>query len=244
MNEKTELDTTQSAGDIMAEGTQRALKKIVIFLGILVYLAGVVYAEVHGFSVLSKGVDPDFIVWASLGMVALGVSAIALPLALHVWAFEAMHRIAAFVFYAVDIALLGINSFVDFGVNTNEALPQWAQLYADFVMPATPVIAAVGWSILFLLDPATKASIMAQTLRASIREALSQKIITAAKGENVTEAVNAAARLEVDKSLTDLFGQSAVVTPSKRYEQTSFVPPILEEKAKLEYREPREERKK
>jgi hypothetical protein len=229
MSEKTELDTTQSAGDIMAEGTQRALKKIVILLGVLVYLAGVVYAEVHGLNVLSKGVNPDFLMWAYIGMVALGITAIALPIALHVWCFEPMHRIAAFAFYALDIALLGINSFVDFGVNTNEVLPQWAQLYADFVMPSTPVIAAVGWSVLFLLDPATKALIVAHTLRASIREALSQRIITAAKGENVTEAVNNAARLEVDKSLSDLFGRSAVVIPSKRtYEQEADTP-ILEE---------------
>jgi hypothetical protein len=246
MNEQqnTELEATQSAGDIMAEGAQRALKKIVILLGILVYLSGVIYAEVHGLNVLSKGVNPDFLMWAYIGMVALGVTAVALPLALHVWCFEAMHRIAAFVFYALDIALLGINSFVDFGVNVGEALPQWAQMYADFVMPATPVIAAVGWSVLFLLDPAAKATIMGHTLRASIREALSQRIITAAKGENVSEAVDNAARLEVDRSLTDLFGQRAIVTPPKRYEQTSFVPPILEDKAKLEYRQPREERKK
>jgi hypothetical protein len=244
MNENQNTEPTQTAGDIMAEGAQRALKKIVIFLGILVYLAGIVYAEVHGLSILSKGVNPDFLMWAYIGMVALGVTAVALPLALHVWCFEAMHRIAAFVFYAVDIALLGINSFVDFGVNTGEALPQWAQLYADFVMPATPVIAAVGWSILFLLDPATKALIMGHTLRASIREALSQRIITAARGENVSEAVNNAARLEVDRSLSDLFGQSAVVTPPRKYQQTSFVPPTLEDKAKLEYRQPREERKK
>lgn len=232
-NQNTELDATQSAGDIMAEGAQRALKKIVILLGILVYLSGIVYAEVHGLNVLSKGVNPDFLMWAYVGMVALGVTAIALPLALHVWCFEAMHRIAALVFYVADIALLGINSFVDFGVNTGETLPQWAQLYADFVMPATPVIAAVGWSILFLLDPATKALIMGHTLRASIREALSQRIITAAKSENVTEVVNNAARLEVDKSLSDLFGQSAIVaSPRRTYQQTSFVPAILEEQPK------------
>lgn len=206
-----QAEPTQNVGDIMAEGMRRALKKLVIFLGVLVYLAGVVYAEVHGFSILSKGVDPDFLIWAYVGMVALGISAIALPLALHVWAFEPLHRIATFVFYGLDIALLGINSFVDFGVNTGETLPSWAQLYAGFVMPATPVIAALGWSILFLLDPSTKALILAQTLRASIREALAQRIIQTAKGENVAQAVNDAARAEVDKSLTDLFGKTVVV---------------------------------
>ena len=39
----------------------------------------------------------------------------------------------------------------------------WAQMYADYAMPATPVIAAVGWSLLFLLVPATRAEIQRMT---------------------------------------------------------------------------------
>ena len=202
---------TQSVGDIMQEASQRAIRNLVIFAGILVYLAGVFYAEVHGFSILSKGVNPDFLIWAYVGMIALGISAIALPLALHTWSFEAMHRIATFGFYVLDIALLGINSFVDFGVNTGETLPQWAHIYATYIMPATPVIAAVGWCILFLLDPSARAMILRHTLHASLREALGQQIIEAAKRGEVTNVVSAAARLEVDKTLTDLFGQRAVV---------------------------------
>jgi hypothetical protein len=202
---------TQSVGDIMQESRQRAIRNFVILAGMLVYLAGVVYAEVHGFSILSKGVNPDFLMWAYLGMVALGISAIALPLALHTWTFEAMHRMAAFGFYVLDIALLGINSFVDFGVNTAETLPQWAHIYANYIMPATPVIAAVGWCVLFLLDPSSRAMTLRHTLRESLREALGQQIIEAAKRGEVTQVVNVAARLEVDKTLSDLFGQRAVV---------------------------------
>jgi hypothetical protein len=217
-NEKqeSEVDSTQSVGDIMSDAAQAALKKLVMLAGMAVYIAGVVYAEVHGFSILSKGVNPDMLIWAYLGMVALGISAIALPLALHVWAFDAMHRIATLAFYVLDIALLGTNSFVDFGVNTGETLPQWAQMYKDFIMPATPVIAAVGWCILFLLDPATKALIQKHTLKAAIREALSKQIIESAKSSNVTSAVNAAARVEVDDALSSLFGKKAVIVDRRK----------------------------
>jgi hypothetical protein len=217
-NQVVETDSTQTVGDIMKESTRRAIRTLVILMGVAVYLAGVVYAEVHGFSVLSKGVQPDMLIWAYLGMIALGISAVALPLALHVWTFDAMHRIAAFLFYVVDIALLGVNSFVDFSTNTGETLPQWAQMYADFILPATPVIAAVGWSILFLLDPATKALIQKQTLKASIRESLSQRIIQAAKSGTVNARVDAAAQVEVDEALSSLFGKKAVVIERRRAE--------------------------
>lgn len=219
-DQEVEVDSTQTVGDIMKESTQKAIRTLVILAGVAVYVAGVVYAEVHGFSILSKGVASDFLMWAYVGMVALGITAIALPLALHVWTFGAMHRIAAFIFYALDIGLLGFNSFVDFGVNTGETLPQWAQMYKDYLMPATPVVAALGWSILFLLDPATKALIQKHTLRASIRESLSQQIIQAAKSSNVTGRVNAAARLEVDDALTSLFGTKAVVVERRQQAQT------------------------
>src|SRR3989304_2022492 len=213
-NETQDVETTeesQSVGDIMQEGMQKALKKIVIGAGMLVYVAGIVYAEVHGLNILSKGVNPDFLIWAYIGMVALGISAIALPLALHVWAFEPMHRFATFAFYGVDLAILFINSSVDFNVNTGQQLAGWAKLYLDYILPATPVIAAAGWGVLLLLDPAVKAMILRQTLRASIQEAKASQIVNAAKNSNVTAAVSGAADAEVEQALTDLFGRKVTV---------------------------------
>lgn len=198
----------QSVGNIMQEAKLATMKKLVMLAGIVVYIAGVVYAEVHGFSLLSKGVNPDFLIWAYLGMFALGVTALALPLALHVWTFDATQRITAFAFYAVDIALLGVNSFVDFETNTGQVLASWAQVYADFVLPATPVICAVGWGLLFLLDPAQKLLQIQQTLKAAMQEALAQQIIEAAKGSDVTAEVANAARVAVSNTAKDLFGIS------------------------------------
>jgi len=206
-----ENTTNQSVGDIMSEGTQRALRRIVIGAGMLVYIAGVVYAEVHGFSILSKGVNPDFLVWASIGMVALGISAIALPLALHVWAFESMHRMATYAFYGIDLAILFINSSTDFNVNTGQTLAPWAKMYLDYILPATPVIAAAGWGALLLLDPSVKVSILRQTLRASIQEAKASQIVQSAKNANVTKAVGQAADAEVEQALHDLFGRKVVI---------------------------------
>lgn len=205
-----ETVNTHSVGDIMQEAKLAMMKRLVMLAGIVVYIAGVVYAEVHGFSLLSKGVNPEFLIWAYLGMIALGVSALALPVALHVWTFDATQRIAALAFYGVDIALLGINSFVDFETNTGQALASWAQVYADYILPATPVLCAVGWGLLFLLDPAQKLLQIQQTLKAAMQEALAQQIIEAAKGNDVTEEVKSAAKVAVTKTSRDLFG----ITPA------------------------------
>jgi hypothetical protein len=225
-NSQTTTEAVSNVGEIMKEGTHRALRKIVIGGGILVYVASVVYAEVHGFSILSAGVKEDFVIWATVGMVALGITALALPLALHVWAFEHLHRLATCAFYAVDVVILGINSLVDFNVNTGQQLATWAQIYLDYILPATPVIAGIGWCILLLLDPASKAMILRHTLRESIREAKAQQIMQAANSDNVSEAVREAARAEVDSVLTELFGRKVITM--RQHEAPTTTPQVEE----------------
>ena len=52
--------TKTNVGDMMKNATGGALKAIAIGIGVLVYLVGIAYAEVHGFSILSKGVVQSF----------------------------------------------------------------------------------------------------------------------------------------------------------------------------------------
>lgn len=196
----------ETVGDIMDKSKGEGLKWLVIVGSVIVYAAGVVYAEVHGINMLAKGVAPDFLVWAYVGMIALGITALLLPLALKVWTIEAKHRIAGFLFYAVDLALLGVNTFTDYGNNTGAQLVTWAQIYMDYIMPATPVIAALGWSMLWMLDPDVRDKINRLTLRAAMKQKMAQRVAEAAKGATVTARVNAAAEREVERALTELFG--------------------------------------
>jgi hypothetical protein len=208
-------DRTEPAatvGNILQEGMHKAVKTIVVFMSILIYLAGVIYAEVHGLSMLSKGVNPDFLMWAYIGMMALGFSAIALPLALHFWTFAHLQRIFTFGFYAVDFGLLILNAFLDYAGNTGGQIAGWAQMYLTYIMPATPVLCAIGWSVVWLLDPATKAHVLRQTLRSSIIESKANQVANAAKASAVTQAVNAAAEKEVADALTELFGRPVTMT--------------------------------
>lgn len=220
MNEPTEPTTTEptttepthsdppeeTVGDIMQKASGEGIKFWVIVVSALIYLAGIVYAEVHGLTMLKNGVVPEMRVWATLGMVAAGLSAVLFPIALKVWTIEAKQRLAAYAFYALDFAFLAFNAFTDFSGNTGQTLAPWAQSYVTYILPASPVILSMMWAILWELDPAVKAKILALTLRAAMREKMSRKVADAAKGQNVTAVVNAAAEREVQRALTELFG--------------------------------------
>ena len=69
----------ETVGDIMKKSGSDAIKFWVIVVSAVVYLAGIVYAEVHGLTMLSKGVAADMKLWAQMGMVAAGISAVILP---------------------------------------------------------------------------------------------------------------------------------------------------------------------
>lgn len=197
----------ETVGDIMQKSGSEALKWVVIVLSAGVYLAGIVYAEVHGLTMLQKGVAPEMRFWAGAGMVAAGVSAILYPIALKSWAIEAKHRIATTAFYVLDFAFLAFNAFTDFNTNAGQQLAPWAMTYTTYILPASPVIVAAMWAILWELDPAVKQKVLALTLRMAMREKMARKVADAAKGQNVSAVVNAAAEREVERALTELFGQ-------------------------------------
>lgn len=186
--------SSENIGDIMSEGRNRALKALAIFAGILVYLGMIVYSGIHNYSLMTAGVPPDLLIWAVVGVIALEITAVALPIALHWWTHSALQRFATFGFYFLDLALIFLNVVLDFALNAGNTTPAWMQYYLYYGVPATPVIAGVGWSILFLLDPSQRERGMVEGLRASTREALATRIALAARSADIDEMVEHAAQ--------------------------------------------------
>lgn len=201
-------------GNYMQTGKDQAVQSLVSFCGVLVYVAGVVYAEVHGYALLIRGVDPQFVLWSTVGIVGLGISALFLPLGLHYSFHAPLQRIAAFCFYGVDLGLLVFNALVDyaFKTGTGEALPGWLLAYMEYVLPATPIIAAIGWSLLALLDPGQKQRGMIEMLRASTREALASRIAEQAKAVDISAEVDRAAAQMVRDIVGVTLGASVAQT--------------------------------
>jgi hypothetical protein len=210
----------ETVGEIMARSGSDGIKFWVIIVSALIYAAGVVYAEVHGLTMLSKGVAPDMRIWAYLGMVAAGISAVSLPIALKVWTIEARQRLAAYMFYALDFAFLCFNAFTDFNTNAGQQLAPWAQSYVTYVLPASPIIVAAFWALIWELDPSVREKVQRLTLRMAMKEKLTRRVAEAAKGQNVNQVVNAAAEREVERALTELFGH-----PVYRVDMPNYEPP-------------------
>jgi len=196
----------ETVGDMMKKASGESLKFWMIVISAIIYLTGIIYAEVHGLTMLQKGVAPDMRIWATLGMVAAGMTAIIMPVTLKVWTIEAKQRIFAYFFYALDFAFLIFNAFADFNVNTGQQLAPWAQSYVSYILPASPVIITLLWAIVWELDPSVKEKVLLLSLRAAMKQKMAQQVAQAAKGENVSSVVNAAAEREVERALTELFG--------------------------------------
>lgn len=216
-------------GNFMQKGKDQAVRALVSFFGVLVYVAGVVYAEVHGYSLLIRGVDPQFLLWSTVGIVALGITALFLPLGLHYSFHAPLQRIAAFCFYGVDLGLLIFNAVVDyaFKTGTGQALPGWLGAYMEYILPATPIIAAVGWSLLALLDPGQKERGMIETLKASTREALAARIAEQAKAVDVSTAVDQAAAQMARDIVSGALGASVAHASRSLPRETTELAPAL-----------------
>jgi hypothetical protein len=79
------LEVPMTVGDLMQEARRRAFRSLVLFLGIAAYAVALIYAGVHNYALLTRGVPPELIIFALLGLFGLEISAIALPLAVHFW---------------------------------------------------------------------------------------------------------------------------------------------------------------
>jgi hypothetical protein len=182
-------------GQRLQEGKRDAIKAMVYLLAILVYTVGVIYAEVHGYSLLVNGIDPDLLVWAIVGIFALGITALGLPLGLHFAFHEHKQRLVAFLFYAIDLVLLFANAVMDNQIHQGQELASWGKIYITYVVPANPVIVALGWSILLLLDPSQKMHQAIEEVKASAAMELFDQIVEETKSEDVAADVQQAARI-------------------------------------------------
>lgn len=206
--------SSYTIGDELEQGHSKAIKTIVAFGGQIVYITAIIYAEVHGYSLLKIGIDPQLLMWAIIGMFALGITALLLPFGLKHWFTDKIQRFVGFGFYGLDAGLLFFNAIADYARNTDGSMPGWLGTYMLYIVPATPIIVGLGWSILTLIDPEVKERIMVETLRTTTKAALATKIAQAAKSKNVDDRVAIAAEELVDRIVSQTLGLPSYPTRS------------------------------
>lgn len=182
-----------SIGSIMANGRTDAAKTLTTAAAVVVYAAGIVYAEVHGWALMVRGVDPQMLAFAAVGMIALGITALALPLGLHAVYYADLQRYIAFGFYAVDLAALILNAALDYGLRTGGALPGWASAWLVWGVPSMPIVAAIGWSALWFTGPEAKSRAIRERTAAAAEMALADAVVAASRDAALSDHVRAVA---------------------------------------------------
>lgn len=171
-----------------------ALKLLALGAAAVIYCAAVIYGDIMFLQVVGKAF-PQSGVFASLaivGALVTAASAIILPLALHFWFAPGLQFIGGVIFWAVDIAALMLNSMLAFQVAAGGGLDSFLGTWALW-SPATPMLAVVGWGIMFMLDPSHRVRHAQLELEADQADIYANRLKAAAKSSEVDETIRAAA---------------------------------------------------
>lgn len=177
----------------MQEHGRGALRGFAVALSLIVYGAALIYAGVRSYDLFARTLPADMISLALLGIVALEVTALGLPLAIHFWTSPGQQRLIAFGFYGLDLLLIIGNSILDAAQNAGTILPGFMQWYGVFAVPGLPVFCMIGWALIWMTDPTTREHDMRAAVRAATREALFERITEETASADIGEDVRAAA---------------------------------------------------
>lgn len=180
---------TTTVSSAMQENQHKALRGLAIALSLIVYVAGLAYAGMRSYTLFSATIDTALLPLALLGIVALEVSAIALPLAIHFWTQPGGQRLAAMGFYLLDLALVTANAILDAAHHSETNVSGVLVAYGVYVVPALPLVCMAGWSLVWLLDPSSRERDMRASVKAATHEALLSQIQKAVAQADITQAV-------------------------------------------------------
>lgn len=184
---------TTTVHTALKENSRRALKGLAVMLSVLVYIAGLVYAGVRSYDLFARTIPADLLPLALLGIIALELTALGLPIAIHYWTAPGPQRMAALGFYLLDLSLIAANAVLDAAHNAGTLLPDFMAAYGTYGVPALPIVCMVGWALVWALDPASREHDLTMAVRAATFDAMLSQVIEEAKATDISEDVRAAA---------------------------------------------------
>jgi hypothetical protein len=134
---------------------QRAAASAIKFFSALIIVAVVFYCEIMYLGIIQSAFpDGVFRALAGIGAIASGLSVLILVLAKMFWFPDGGQMIFGWIFTAAEVMILVANLLLSFEIHWNN-VDSYMATWRDF-SPATPVLALVGWVIVWQLDASTK----------------------------------------------------------------------------------------
>lgn len=170
----------------------KALKALSVGIAALVYVLAIGYGDVMFITVMQDAFPTGILGGLAIaGAIATAISAIILPLALHFWFSPGLQFIAGIIFWLVDVAVLALNSMLAYAVATGSGmLATWGEF-----APATPLLAVLGWGIMFLLDPSHKLRHAQMELESDLIDIHAEQLRQAAKDAGVAGMITSGAKV-------------------------------------------------
>jgi len=202
---------TTTISTAMKENQHRAFRMLAVSLSFVVYVAGLVYAGVRSYTLFASTIDAALLPLAVVGIVALEVSAVALPLAIHFWTQPGAQRMTAIGFYVADMMLIASNAILDAAHHSGAEVSDALQAYGVYGVPALPLFCMAGWSLIWLLDASSRERDMRESVKAATHEALLSRIAEAVGNADITASVEAAA----NEAARALVGETLGAAPKR-----------------------------
>ncbi len=202
--------------------TQKGIKVVVIAIAAIIYAVAVIYGDIMFLQIINRVFPSGFLgTLAMLGAFVAGGTALLLPIALHWWHAQGTQQVVGYLFYSVDFAMLALNSMLAYKVLGNQSLDQFFGAWLQ-VTPATPLICAVGWGLVFSLDVSHKARHAQENLHADLHETYAQRLTNAANSPQVQAIIDSAAQEHARQTVQRILG---VVGEQPRLVEGSVVQP-------------------
>src|SRR3990172_2483067 len=214
-------------GTQMQESQTKAFKAIAYTLGILVYLGGVAYAEARAFALFSRTIDPELLPIAIVGLVALGLTAIAAPIPHHFGTAPGVQRLFLDAFYAFDIFAMATNAVLDAAQHTGN-VSVVLEFWNTYVFPALPLLCLGGWAVFFMLDPGHRKRDLIAAARAATEEVLTSRIVEQMKAADIADVVDEAARSAAKEIVAQTVGVPAIKSGASQDTSSSTQMPTMD----------------
>lgn len=135
---------------------QKAMAGLVQIVAYVVIAAVVLYCDIQFIQVMWKAF-PDGIVkiFSLIGAVATGASVLALIGAEAFWFSRGPQMLFGWIFTAIEVVISGCNVILSFEMSAGH-VDQFMQIWLG-ICPATPIVAALCWIVIFNLDQSQKA---------------------------------------------------------------------------------------
>jgi uncharacterized membrane protein required for colicin V production len=131
-------------GELMRSQRRDALRAAAMFMAVLLYAAVLIYTGVHNYNLMSRTVPADQQLFAITALLCLEGAAIFLPLSIHFWLAPGAQRMVGYVLYAANFTIVIFNTILDAITQRSQTMPEWLEMYATFILPATPILVGLG----------------------------------------------------------------------------------------------------